>query len=282
MKPLLLALAASSGAVGASPAPVAPPCSVEGSRAPADVEWASAACRVARGRFQELFGGPAPDVRVVLWERPAYRTGVQGGRAVIFWPTSESMEAREARAEDPEGYTRLQWEEVLPHEIAHVLLAARFWATGHRAAAPGNGYATPFPDWLDEAVAIWAEPASARRGRLGEARELPEDRRELARILVTPHPATTDPAVLAMRDGRPAPQDPDLRAFYPQAIAVLGFVFDAGGPVAMRELAERLVTDPWHPNPLLGLPGLEDDPVGLEARWVQWLTVRSETSLASR
>jgi len=240
-----------------------------GTAAP-DAPRARAACETARARFAELFGEPVPGVRVVLREQFGYRTGVQGGWAVIYWPTDAAMR-RVVRPVSAAGtYADAQWREVLPHEIAHALLAARFYGDDD-APMPRGGYGTPLPDWLDEGVAIWAEPLKSREKRLAQARALPAARLDLQTILSSPHPGAGNAAALAMRDGAPPPRDEALHAFYPQSIAVLGFVFDAGGRAAVVELARRLVRDPDHTAPLAGLPGLPADPAALQAAWEEWL-----------
>jgi hypothetical protein len=257
-------------------------CEVSGATASvADVSRAARACEVARERFGALLGSPVPDVSVILREEGGYRTGVRGGRAVIYWPTGRALTT--AAGEDPSGpYGADPWREVLPHEIAHVLLAARFFGSGPDVSERG-GYGTPFPDWLDEAVAIWVEPARSRSTRLAEARALPSARRDLAVIMHAEHPAAGDSAVLAMRDGALPPQDDALEAFYPQAIALLGFVFDRGGPAGARQLAERLRADPWAgPGALLGLPGIPRDPRALDPLWSRWLAEESARSFAAR
>jgi hypothetical protein len=257
-------------------------CEVSGATASvADVSRAARACEVARERFGALLGSQVPDVSVILWEEGGYRTGVRGRRAVIYWPTGRALAT--AAGENPSGpYGADPWQEVLPHEIAHVLLAARFFGSGPDVSERG-GYGTPFPDWLDEAVAIWVEPAQSRAARLREARALPRARRDLAVIMHAKHPAAGDSAVLAMRDGALPPQDDALAAFYPQAIALLGFVFDRGGRAAVQELAERFRSGAdGGPRVLLDLPGLPSELPGLERSWRRWLDDESAWSAAAR
>lgn len=268
----LIALAASLSHPAPNPAPG---CEVVGVRAVvvtlADSARALAACGAARDRFGALFRGDVPRVRVVLWGRGGYRAGTDGSEAVLFWPTSEAM----VKADAPESVAARvraeQWGNVLPHEIAHALLAARFFPDGARQA---HMYGTPLPDWLDEAVAIWSETARNRRLRLADARRLPVERSRLLRILTTPHPAAADPTLLALRDGMPIPEDVQLRDFYPQAIAVLAFVYEAGGPAAVEELTRRLVEDPASAAAIAGLPGLPGDVTGVLASWRAFLARR--------
>jgi hypothetical protein len=258
-------------------------CEVSGvTNSVADVSRANLACQLARERFSTLLGGPVPEVTVILWEQAGYRTGVQGSRAVIYWPTGRTL-ATGSRDGSEGPYGADPWQEVLPHEIAHVLLAARFFGSGPEVSAGAGGYGTPFPDWLDEAVAIWVEPATSRAARLAEARALPRSRREISTIMSARHPASGDAQVLAMRDGATPPADADLEAFYPQAIALLGFVFDRGGRAGVQQLAERLRAGRASgADALLGLPGMPEDPAALAVLWGRWLAEESARSAAAR
>lgn len=236
---------------------------------------ARTACQAARTRFAELFGDPVPEVRIILWEEAHYRMGVLRGEAAIFWPSSQAMTPRTDDRAAAEHHLAAQWREVLPHEISHLLLAVRFFPD--RAATPAGGYGTPFPDWLDEAVAIWAEPLESRQRRVEQARELPAEFRDLRTILTSPHPATGQSAAYISRDGTARPADFTLWAFYPQAISVLTFIHDHGGTAATRELARRLAGDSGgslDPQVLTGLPGLPVDFEGVDAAWNQWIENR--------
>jgi hypothetical protein len=205
---------------------------------------------------------------------------------VIIWPTSLAMAPRGADGQLAdsdliETHLEEQWGTVLPHEIAHLLLAARFFPES--PAAPDGGYGTPFPDWLDEGVAIWAEPEENRRRRLEQARALPPARLDLYSILSTPHPASGNAAAYTPRDGSARQADDALWAFYPQAIAVLTFIHDLGGSSAVQELTDRLTVDPADPLAILGLPGLPTDSDAMLGAWEEWLTATpSATDEAGR
>lgn len=237
----------------------------------ADAARARAACETARARFVQLFGEPVPAVRIVLWDRPGYRTGTIGDRAAIFWPTAAAMveRARGAGAAATAHYISDQWRNVLPHETMHALLAARFDVD--QSSGTAASYGTPFPDWFDEGVAIWAEPLEHRRARLAQARALPEARRDLRAILTATHPAAGTAAVPAIRDGAGPPPNEALWAFYPQAIAVVTFVYNAGGKAALRELARRFIARPAAAYAIADLPGLPADFAGVVAAWETWL-----------
>lgn len=235
-----------------------------------DERHSLAACHAARASFAELFGEPVPGVRIILWEEPHYRMGLLRGEAAIFWPTGEAMTPRRVDPIVAEMHVEKQWREVLPHEIAHLLLAVQFFRDDR--TDPGDGYGTPLPDWLDEAVAIWAEPPESRRRRIEQARELPDEYRDLRSILTRPHPAAGRTAGYVTRDGTARPADFDLWAFYPQSIAVLAFIHEHGGTEATTELVRRLLAAPDDLLPLAGLPGLPEDFEAVQALWKEWIT----------
>jgi hypothetical protein len=195
--------------------------------------------------------------------------GLLDGEAAILWPSSQAMTPRTADRDAVEKHLAAQWREVLPHEISHLLLAVRFFRDA--PATPAGEYGTPLPDWLDEAVAIWAEPTESRQRRVQQLLELPADLRGLRAILTAAHPATGKSAAFISRDGTARPADFALWAFYPQAISVLTFVYELGGVAATRELVQRLQDDPDNPLALAGLPGLPHDFEGVEAAWSAWL-----------
>lgn len=240
-----------------------------GSPTVVDEARAHAACATARNSFAGLFGDPVPDVRVILWEESHYRLGLRRGEAVIFWPTSQAMTPRTDDLATIERHLADQWREVLPHEISHLLVAARFFPDPAQISA--GGYGTPLPDWLDEALAIWAEPAESRARRVEQARTLPPELLDLRTILTSPHPATGRAAAYISRDGTAKPAEFTLWAFYPQSIAVLTFVHGRGGADAVRELVRRLREDPSDPMALAGLPGLPDDFDAVNEAWLEWI-----------
>jgi hypothetical protein len=252
----------------AVPVPAAAECSVSGAPGAnsdvADVARAIAACETARARFAELFGDAVPRAHVVLHEEPGYEVASVGAAGVVFWPTSTALPTGA-----PAAWLERQWSEVLPHELMHALTMARFYSDG--GGVDSLGYGTPLPDWFEEGIAIWGEPSASRAGRLAQARALPAHRLELSAILRSAHPIASDPELMAAIPGAAVPRHDDLLAFYPQSIAVLSYVFDAGGAAAVRELARRLVADPGAADALAGLPGLGATMADVERGWQQWL-----------
>jgi hypothetical protein len=249
--------------------PGVPPCRVEGEAVTAeDAGRALAACEAAHARFVELLGSAAPGVIILVEERSGYRIGILDGQAVVLWPSTRAMRLRAGTGRGADAYLATQWNDVLRHEVGHALTAAHFFADGQFEA---TGYGTPLPDWLEEAIAIWVEPAASRESRIAAARKLPDHRLDLWTILRSRHPAAGSPAAMAVRDGAAPPADPDLVDFYQQAVAVLAFVHDHGGPVAVRELAIRLRADPGDNEAIVGLQGLPATSDAVDRAWQEWL-----------
>jgi hypothetical protein len=261
--------------------PPASPCEITGATgSAADVSRATRACETARTRFGQLLGSPAPDVEIVLWDELGYRTGVRGSTAVVYWPTGRALGSVPGGGQFS-AYGNDPWSDGLPHEIAHMLLAAHLSDSGVPVSAGQGGYGTPLPDWLDEAVAIWVEPAKSRAERLGEARALPGAWLDLGAIMYGAHPGAANPAVMAMRDGAPPPADLALAAFYPRSIALLGFVFDLGGSAAVQTLVGSLLADAGAgPRALLSLPGMPEDAETLRDAWRSWLAGSARSAAA--
>jgi hypothetical protein len=246
-----------------------PRCSVSGPAAtPADVTRALLACERARARYAELFG-ESPAAHIVLRDEAEYEVASAGGTGIVYWPGTRALGGTDAGAAGRRAWLDVQWTEVLPHELMHALTMAGFYGEGR--VDGHEGYGTPLPDWFEEGIAIWAEPAASRRGRLRQAQALPADRRQLSVILAGEHPVAANLSMLAPQPGAAVPRDEALLAFYPQAIAVLSFVFDAGGAAAVRELGQRLVRDPADMRALLRLPGLPAAERDLVAAWNRWL-----------
>jgi hypothetical protein len=245
--------------------PADPPCTVGGASAhAADEARALAACDIARQRFSELFGQTSPRAHVVLHDQPDYEVGLVQDVGVVFWPATPTL----TQVSESRGSGR-QWAEVLPHELMHALTMAHFYA--HRGAVDSAGYGTPLPDWFEEGVAIWGEPAESVAGRLAQARLLPAERLDLQSVLGSRHPAAANPGIVAAVPGASVPRDDALRAFYPQSIALIAYVHARGGTEAMTELGRRLRANPGDRRALAGLPGLPAAMVAVERDWRAWL-----------
>jgi hypothetical protein len=262
-----VAAARPDAAAAASPGPRTDGCSAGGSASHADdAARAIRACVTARDRFAELFGSDSlPAIHVVLHDEPGYEVASIGPIGIVYWPNTRALGSSVAGS----AAMAAQWGEVLPHEVMHALTMARFFSGG--GADGHGGYGTPLPDWFEEGIAIWGEPPESRQGRLRQARALPAARLDLSHILQGSHPVAGNAALMAPVPGAPPPRDEALRAFYPQSIAVLSFVFDAGGQAAVSELARRLLATSSSAAPLAGLPGLPLDATAVDAAWQRWL-----------
>jgi hypothetical protein len=246
---------------------------------PDDVTRALLACETARARYAELFG-ESPAVHIVLRDAAEYEIASVGGTGIVFWPNTEALGGPAAGEARRQAWLDAQWTEVLPHEVMHALTMAGFYSEG--GADSHGGYGTPLPDWFEEGIAIWAEPEASRSGRLRQAQALPAERRQLFKILAGEHPVAANAALLAPQPGATVPRDEALRAFYPQAFAVLSFVFDAGGAAAVRELGQRLVRNPADTRALLRLPGLPAAEGELANAWDRWLLESPSASADQR
>jgi hypothetical protein len=244
------------------------PCVVSGTSTSADEARALAACETARARFTALFGVEAPAALVMLRDQPGYRTTASGATAVVHWGNGSALAAQYGSSATARTQIDQQWTDVLPHEIAHALMVAHFYAQG--GASAHRGYGTPMADWFEEAAAIWAEPEASRATRLAQARRLPRERQDLEGILAGAHPAATNGVYLASRNGVAVTGNAALWAFYPQAYSVLSFVHEHGGAAAIMMLAQRFDAHAGA-DLLLGLPGLPAERSELLSAWQRWL-----------
>ena len=305
----LLPLACGSAGAGQS-------CRVVGDARRDDLARAERVCEQVRDRFTDLFQAPPPRGRIILSPEAAFWMEAVGGRWTMRWPTSAALrESSRALIEqgELEGFLEEQWTLVLPHEIGHVALHAYL---GETSATAGGGatphYGTSLPDWFDEAVAVWMEPAASRAQRLARARSTSAGAPRLAEVLARDHPdpGSSDGAIFERaitrlpckgicpgrispsetqrityrlgRDGRVTVDttygdDARVRAdtldqFYGSAYATLLYVRERGGGAAVGRLFARLRGNPDDPAPLLGLPGLPGEPKALEADWRAWLS----------
>jgi hypothetical protein len=286
------------------PTPVRAQCSVQRSRRlPIDSYQARTACEAARKRFADLFGGRAPDVRLLLSNEGDIAAGYRAGRVLMRFPRLDAW-GEMARQLGLQGaasraFQREQMEQTLPHELAHQMLAARFYPAG--LPIDSGHYGTPLPDWFDEAVAIWAEPETLRADRLAAAQSLVPHLR-LAEVLLREHPhAGVDTAqarstatrytregdsitirhrsdtrgrilVDTLRDASGASvQTRNLTNFYPVAYSLLAFIEATGARAAIQELERRLRLDPYDTAALNGLPGLPQAGTEIEALWKEWV-----------
>jgi hypothetical protein len=294
----------------ALPKPGPDPCVVIGDAPRADVARARAACSQARHRFIEVLGS-APLGAITLSPSQSLTTFTQGGRWSLTWPTSARLIAGKPAAPGADSVIRRfldeQWQEVLPHELGHIMLGAFLYSPGRVLTGE---YATYMPDWVDEGIAISMEPQRIRADRLRQARAfavLPP----LADVLAFRHPysGTTTAAFSTrivssppcggpcgrerpadtriitervFRDGRVTVDtayiagerlleaDP-LARFYILSYALWAYVEARGGRRATDMLIERLRRNPHDLGALVGLPGLPRTSADVDADWRRWL-----------
>ncbi|MBK0056707.1 hypothetical protein [Stenotrophomonas sp. S39] len=189
--------------------------------------------RQARDAFQS--GHALPWVRV--WASPAEKNTLLRESLRRTQPelSAAAVEQRVSRASRSTG-------DVLPHEIGHSLYQARFWPG--QTADGSLHYATPAPDWLDEAAAILMEPPSMLAERRRQYRALlgtPSPHvQDLPRFLQAPHPV--DAARRAALSGSGSSSASGLTvmtargdtgaalaAFYLQSLALADFLIERSG-----------------------------------------------------
>ncbi|HEX8211067.1 MAG TPA: hypothetical protein VF584_12915 [Longimicrobium sp.] len=189
------------GACGSSPPP--PTCDVAGQAPAADLELARSACERARASYTDLFGVPAPPMRVYLSERPVVGAQFEQGWWALRWPTSATLETVGRKLDYPptgagqydslEGWLADIRDSVLPHEIGHLFLATVIGVTDLPPGSAHHGatrdYGTPLPDWFDESVAMWMEPRANRDARLARVMGAAQSPPSIAAVLATPHPS---------------------------------------------------------------------------------------------
>ena len=154
----------------ALPNPGPDPCLVTGGAPRGDVARARAACAQARDRFAAILG-EAPAGTIALSATQGLSTFTEGGRWTLTWPMSARLTAgMPGAAGSGSESTRFldeQWQEVLPHELGHIMLGAFLYSPGRTLTGE---YGTYMPDWVDEAVAISMEPERTRADRLAQVR----------------------------------------------------------------------------------------------------------------
>jgi hypothetical protein len=286
------------------------PCAVTGGAPRADVVRAQTACAQARQRFKMVVGEP-PGGSITLSSQSALSTYVEESRWSLTWPTSALLERSAPRGNADAGTRRFleeQWNDVLPHEIGHIMLGAWLFSPGR---VPIGEYGTYLPDWVDEAVAISMEPDTTRRERLAQARAFIRPP-SLEEVLSAHHPyqrardeafsthVLSSPPCEGPCPGRARPNDTriitsrifrdgrvtidttyvagartlevdPLARFYILSYALWAYVESRGGRDATAALLDRLRRNPRDQAALAGLRGLPATLGAVEADWRVWL-----------
>ena len=303
---MLTLLFCSTIAACALPAASTEGCAVRGRAPQADVVRAEAACANVRRRFAATIGRP-PEGTIVLSDEQGLVTWTEGGRWTLTWPTTSRLSAGSAGlGSTPVDFVARQWEDVLPHEIGHIMLAAWLYLPGRPLA---GDYGTYLPDWVDEAVAIAMEPERTRAFRLSQTSAFPSP--DLASLLSLPHPGATsrgdafstsavisrpcsgpcdrarpdDTRVITsrvFRDGRTSVdttwvagdhrlETDSVARFYTLAYALWAYIEHRGGRSSITTLLERLRAAPSDSRALAGLPGLPRTLPEIERDWRAWV-----------
>ena len=294
----------------ALPNPGPDPCLVTGGAPRGDIARARAACAQARDRFATILG-EAPAGTIALSATQGLSTFTEAGRWTLTWPMSSRLSAGVPRATGPGSessrFLDEQWQEVLPHELGHIMLGAFLYSPGRVLTGE---YGTYMPDWVDEAVAISMEPERTRADRLAQVRGFASPP-PLAEILAFRHPfggsrteafstrivssppcggpcareRPGDTRIITervFRDGRvtvdtvyvegerPLESDPVAR-FYVLSYALWTYVDARGGRRATDLLIERYRRNPRDLAAIVGLPGLPRTAAAVDADWRQWL-----------
>ena len=304
---LIVALACSRapGLVGPSEA-----CSVRGGTSARRVELRQA-CSDVRRRFNELFAAPPPAGTISIVDSVPWRATWSGRSWSLGWPGDSWWELATSSVGD---VTELGMDVIQAHEIGHMVVLSFL----DRSPQPGE-YGTDLPDWFEEATATWMEPASSKDGQLRRARLLASEGPRIDSILTMRNPVPrTDSIAFAAnsvrgpctgicgghrpnetrvirfflyKNGRTetdttygeVPEPPlYLREFYSLSHAVLVFVAETGGRVALDSLVHRLHVRHPHAQLLNGLPGLPADPTSLQQRWIEWLGAPPGTATGRR
>lgn len=280
-------------------------CRVIGAASEDDVRFTTLACEAAQARFEQLFRADTEPIVIVLSGDAADLRA----EWVLHWHTNDELQRFAERAgltgSEVESHVTEQWEEFLPHEIGHVFVWQ--YLENRRARRIAGEYATPLPDWFEEAVAIWMEPEHLRNQRLVLARVFWQSLPPIEDIVYGKHPRAHDPdpatitweretgpcegtcpdsairvTVKQFPDGRIAvdttyvstnyPWEVDGRDYYyPQVYSILAYINDVGGYEAVNTIARRLRRNPRDPNHLLNLPNLPSDLANLDRAWRTWL-----------
>jgi len=286
----------------------AQPCRVVGAADEGDVRFVTLACEAAQARFEQLFHADTEPIVIVLSGDAADLRA----EWVLHWHTSDELRRFALRAgligSEVESQVTEQWEEFLPHEIGHVF--AWQYLENRRVRRIAGEYATPLPDWFEEAVAIWMEPEHLRNQRLVMARIFWQSLPPIEDIVYGEHPRAHDPdpatitwaretgpcegscpdsairvTVKQFPDGRIAvdtqyiaaayPWEVDGRDYYyPQVYSLLAYIHEVGGYEAVNTIARRLRRNPRDPNHLLNLPNLPPDLDNLDRAWRAWLQTK--------
>lgn len=179
----------------------------------------------------------------------------------------------------------------LAHEACHTFIAgyADERMAGRRAPARGYGHGA-LPDWFDEMAAALCESPTSRQRRRAQLRANLGSRIPLAELARMEHPITPERLAALGEAGRMSgtlpveflsgPEVESVLAgsastqFYAQALSLGEFIFECGGPVALRTLAGHLIAGRSLERSLREtnreIPSIPSSVSELEERWLRW------------
>lgn len=147
-------------------------------------------CGETLGQLAGLLREPVGPVELeVNDELHAIDAFVRDGVLVVPWPSRARWQAASDALGLGHGTTRVgEWADGnLRHELAHFIWHTTIY--GDSIPVAPDEYGTVLPDWLEEAVAISAEPAESRRQRIDRLLELDLDSiPALTDVLTAHHP----------------------------------------------------------------------------------------------
>jgi hypothetical protein len=146
------------------------------------------------------------------------------------WPILAPEEKKKLGTHDPDH--------ALTHEVTH-LMFVRYVADRYPDLAPkvlGAGYqiGTPFPDWIDEGLAVWNEPAELLAWRKDDLREILAGENAMVAAPLTLKQLLTMDHPIADGDGN------KINVFYHQSWALVAYLLDRGGPEFFRDMLDRM------------------------------------------
>jgi hypothetical protein len=252
-------------------------------QAPSEIELGRArrSVETARGRFEDLLGGPPARLAVVLFGSSdalqEFDAGSLTSRGLVFLPWVDDGLARPdassvvpAAQGDAKRFRRT-WS--LSHEAGHLLLNARVDGdTGHprdagaRCEPAGHECGGALlPAWFEEAVAAWCESPGMRRNRLERARRSLDDPIPLWKLFVMKRPEAVD-----LSDPWVASPDSE-RKFIDESFSVAQFLVAKEGKSILAKIGGRLERGAATTQALRDAEYVSPDVDQLQRDWLEWL-----------
>jgi hypothetical protein len=197
-------------------------------------------------KFVEIFDTPPARGTIVFHKDSGGVTEKKSGNTTI------QVFSRHIRLREKNGYWVLPWpllgedakelpldpEKALTHEVMHILFIKyvdeKFPELKPKVTGSGYKVGTPLPDWLDEGLAVVAEPEDFRAHR----------RKELAEILQGTNPTATEliplDKLLTMNHPVVDGKGGQVSVFYAQSYAFVEYLLREAGAKVFRGLVAGL------------------------------------------